>query len=156
MHKSSDFVDQSHPNCIYWLKKAIYGLKQGSHVKYQALNFFVISFGFNPIQSKSLLFRYRYDGIIIYFLVYVDDLTLIESHIKFLQKFFGARAGKFSLKDVGDLHYVLEIWVIVTKCGLFLKQHNYIRDILTRATMLGAKEIATLMAIGSSLTLVSL
>ena len=47
---------------------------------------------------------------------------------------------------MGSLHYFLGIEVIPTPQGLFLSQHQYIRDLLSRTSMENAKETLTPMS----------
>ena len=51
----------------------------------------------------------------------------------------------FPVKDLGDLHYFLEIEVLQTPFGLLLTQHKYFLDLLEKTNMAGAKEWATPM-----------
>jgi hypothetical protein len=51
----------------------------------------------------------------------------------------------FFFKDFGSLHYFLGVEVISIQHGLFLSQQKYIRDLLTRTKMDGAKKIKTLL-----------
>ncbi|KAL6322447.1 hypothetical protein AAG906_008102 [Vitis piasezkii] len=44
--------------------------------------------------------------------------------------------------------------VISTKCGLFLSQHKYIRDLLSKTNMIGAKDVSTPLFTTTSLKLV--
>ena len=74
-----------------------------------------------------------------YFLVYVDDLIVIGNNNIFLHKFLQDLVAKFSVKDLGDLHYFLGIEVLPTPFGLLLTQHKYIRDLLERINMVGSK-----------------
>ena len=48
-----------------------------------------------------------------------------------------------SLKDLGDLHYFIRVEVQQTREGIFLSQQKYIRDLLKRANMEGARPIHT-------------
>jgi len=48
-----------------------------------------------------------------------------------------------SLKDLGDLHYFIGVEVQQTREGIFLSQQKYIRDLLKRANMEGARPIHT-------------
>jgi len=50
---------------------------------------------------------------------------------------------KFSLKDMGSLHFFLGMEVIPTPGGIFLSQHKYICDLLSNTNMLGAKEVCS-------------
>ncbi|XP_020084893.1 uncharacterized protein LOC109707771 [Ananas comosus] len=82
----------------------------------------------------------------------VADIAPKGNDKSFLHRFVQALSGRFSLKDLGDLHYFLGVEVIPTTQGLFLTQHKYIRDILDRTKMLGAKDVATPLSTCSSLS----
>lgn len=49
----------------------------------------------------------------------------------------------FSVKDLESLHYFLVVKVVPAIVVVFLCQHQYIRDILIKAKMDGAKEVST-------------
>lgn len=51
----------------------------------------------------------------------------------------------FSLKDLGQVHYFLNIEVIQTKDRMHFCQGKYIRDLLQKANMVEAKTIPTPM-----------
>lgn len=76
----------------------------------------------------------------------MDDLIVIGNNNFVLQDFFQALSTRFSVKDLGDLHYFLDIEVLLTPSGLLLMQHKYIRDLLVKANMTGAKECSTPMS----------
>jgi hypothetical protein len=86
-----------------------------------------------------------------YCLVYVDDLILTGNNSTFVASIIDQLGQKFSLKDLGPLHFFLGVEVIPTKEGLFLTQHKYIRDMLSKTSMDGAKDVTTPLS-----TLVSL
>jgi hypothetical protein len=58
----------------------------------------------------------------------------------------------FTIKDLGVLHYFLDIEVNPHYQGLLLTQSKYIYFILDKAKMQGAKSISSLMAIGQVLS----
>lgn len=53
------------------------------------------------------LFVYRRHSIIVYFLVYVDDVLLTRSHTSVLTQILNLLRTDFTFKDLGDLHYFL-------------------------------------------------
>jgi hypothetical protein len=59
---------------------------------------------------------------------------------------------KFSLKDLGRLHFFLEIEVQTTSYGMHLSQLKYIKDVLTRANMLLSNPYPSPMVPNSSLS----
>ncbi|KAA8525303.1 hypothetical protein F0562_007158 [Nyssa sinensis] len=60
---------------------------------------------------------------------------------------------RFSLKDMGLLHFFLDVEVVLTRAGLFLSQHKYVRDLLTTINMSGAKNVSTPLSTSQSLRL---
>ncbi|CAL1353625.1 unnamed protein product [Linum trigynum] len=147
------FVDPLHPHHVCRLRRAIYGLRQAPRACYTALSSFLIEFGFRKTESDASLFVYQQSGIILYFLVYVDDLLLTGNDVAALTAFQTALAHKFSLKALGDVNYFLGIEVIPTATGYILSQHKYMTDILARFHMLDAAPVSTPLASSVSLTL---
>jgi histone deacetylase 1/2 len=86
-------------------------------------------------------------------LVYGDDLEITGSDTQFVGHVVTTLGTQFSLKDMGLLHYFLGVAVIPTHAGLFLSQHQYIRDILETQNMAGAKDISTPLSTTQSLHL---
>jgi hypothetical protein len=58
----------------------------------------------------------------------------------------------FALKDLGDLHYFLEIEVVKIKNGILLMQHKYATELLQRVGMIGYKSVSTLLSTSKKLT----
>jgi hypothetical protein len=56
-------------------------------------------------------------------LVYVDDLVIIGSDNQFVGHVVTTLGARFSLKDMGSLHFFLGVEVIPTPAGLFLSHH---------------------------------
>lgn len=55
---------------------------------------------------------------------------------------------------MGHLSFFLGVEVIPTHAGLFLSQHQYIRDLLSTTNMLGAKDVSTPLSTTNSLKLI--
>lgn len=85
----------------------------------------------------------RIGGEPIYFLVYVDDLLITGTSSSLISRLIKAVANRFSIKDFGASNSFLGVEAISTPHGLFLTQHKYIRDLLERTHMEGAKEVQT-------------
>jgi hypothetical protein len=113
----------------------------------------LLALGFFNSQSDSSLFIFARDGILLYVLVYVDDLILTGNNNPFLQHVVTSLGETFSLKELSDLHYFLGVEVIPVQQGLFLSQNRYIHDLLSRLNMTGAKTVHTLMSVSAKLLL---
>lgn len=154
MMQPPSFKDMSKPDRVCRLKKAIYGLKQAPRAGYSTLRNALLELGFHNSKADSSLFVYRHDSIICYFLVYVDDLIITGNKKHFVTHVVNKLSDQFSLKDMGSLHFFLEVEVISTHTSLFLSQHKYIHDILENTNMTGAKDVSTPLSTSQSLHLV--
>ncbi|CAH9116094.1 unnamed protein product [Cuscuta europaea] len=143
------FEDPAHPTHLCRLKKALYGLKQAPRAWYLALSRFLLSMGFRRSQTDHSLFVYNHAGVLIYFLVYVDDIVLTGSSDTVLARFISQLTKEFSVKDLGPLHHFLGIEVVPHPTGLLLSQRQYILTILKNHGMLGIKPAVTPMRAGN-------
>lgn len=132
------FINDTYFSHVCQLCKAIYKLKQVPHTWYNELKEFLFFFS-NSYLDQSL-FIYNVNGILIHFLVYVDDLLVIGNYDKLMRQFSFALSQWFFLKDLVPLYYFLGVQVIPTTQGMFLSQHKYICDLLLKTKMDGTKE----------------
>lgn len=110
----------------------------------------MISVGFSTSLSDPSLFIYNKYGVRAFLLVYVDDLLLTGNNTSFLNQFMTELSKKNSLKQLGFPH---GIELIPIKTGLFLSQHGYIRDLLHKFNMAGAKTTTTPLCMTTPLKL---
>ena len=148
------FKDDTKPTHVCRLNKAIYGLKQASRAWYSALKCAIMEFGFENSKADSSLFIYKTKSVTCYFLVYVDDLIITGNDPSFVSSIIDQLGNRFSLKDMGQLHFFLGMEVIPTTKGLFLSQHKYIRGLLTKTNMHGAKDVTTPLSTSTVLKLI--
>lgn len=71
-------------NHVCFLTKKIYGLKQGPRNSYKALKNALLEFGLVNAKFDSSLFVFHNGSIIVYCLVYTDDLVIIGNNSTFL------------------------------------------------------------------------
>lgn len=96
-------------------------------------------------KSDSFLFILHNFGATVYILIYVDDIIItssIQGNIKSIIKLLSQR---FSLKDLGLLHYFLGVEVISTPTAIYLSQHKYVMDLLEELHMADCKGVPTPM-----------
>jgi histone deacetylase 1/2 len=84
--------------------------------------------------------------VMMYLLVYVDDIILISSSDAAANCLMSLLSGDFAVKDLGALHYFLGLEVSQSSAGLTLTQHKYSMDLLHRAGMLKCKHANTPMS----------
>ena len=105
-------ANYSHHVCR--LHKAIYGLKQALRAWYQELNTFFLSLGFVTSRIELSLFVYSSDNVLLYFLVYVDDLITTGSDPSHVDTIIRQLDFKFSTKDLRALSFFYGVEVLVT------------------------------------------
>ena len=129
--------DKCHYVCK--LEKALYGLKQGPRAWYSRLSDKLQRLGFRPSKADTSLFFYKKGKIIIFMLVYVDDIIVASSSQDAVNALLEDLKRDFALKDLGDLHYFLGIEVKKVTDGIVLSQEKYVSDILKRSGMMSCK-----------------
>ncbi|CAL2271926.1 unnamed protein product [Prunus armeniaca] len=77
----------------------------------------------------------------------------MDNNSSLVVKFIQLLATRFSIKDLGSLHYFLDIEVLPTTTSLFLSQQKYIHDILVYTKMHGAKAVSMPFSTTDSLML---
>ena len=153
MIQPSGFVDSTMPTHICKPHKSIYGLKQAPRAWYDKLNSFLLTLGFQQSKSDSSLFIYSKKDIILFLLVYVDDVLLTGNDSQVMSDIIRQLGVHVSLKDLSDLHYFIGVEVQQTREGIFLSQQKYIRDLLKRTNMEGARPIHTQLSTKPTLQL---
>ena len=145
MAQPPGFVDQSQPHHICRLRKSLYGLKQAPRVWYQSLSNYLLSLGFTQTISDASLFAYNHGGVQMFVLIYVDDIIITGSSDSAINTTIDSLADKFSLKNLGELHYFLGVQIHPCANGILLSQKKYIQNILEATKMDNAKPICTPM-----------
>ena len=143
MAQPPGFVDNDRPDYVCHLNKAIYGLKQSPRAWYHELKTYLLSAGFQNSIADTSLFVLRKNGDIVYLLVYVDDIIVTGSNNSLINVIIASLATRFSIKDLGDLHYFLGIKVTRNSHGLHLMQSKYISDLLNKVNMQNTKAVST-------------
>lgn len=85
------------------------------------------------------MFIHSHNSILVYFLVYVDDLLIIDNSSSFIRHIIMAFSNRLSIKDLRLLHLFLGVEVITSPNWFFLSQHKYVRELLENFHMAGIK-----------------
>lgn len=143
MRQPPGFQNKEFPNHVCFLHKAIYGLKQASRAWFDKFSSFLLDFGFICSVKDPSLFIYRHNSVIIYLLLYVDDMILTGNDQSMVQKPLASLNTEFCMKDMGPLSYFLGIQVKCTPTGMFLNQEKYATDLLEAAGKLNCSPMQT-------------
>ena len=129
------FTSDDKPMHICRLRKAIYGLKQAPRVWYNALTGYLSSIGFVKTKSDASLLVRHGAGDTLFVLIYVNDIIITGSNTLTVNQVITSLASKFSIKDLGNLHYFRGVEVIRSSNGIILTQANYVNEILNDELM---------------------
>ena len=87
MAQPSRFIDRDYLNLVCKLHKPIYGLKQAPYAWYHKLHQFLIISNFTNSHANRSLFFLNIGGIMVYLLVYVDDIIITSDNDGVVQEF---------------------------------------------------------------------
>ncbi len=141
MEQPLGYVDQTHHNLVYKLKKTLYNLKQTFRTWLDKISWYLITNGFQTFNADLSLYVKKTDHGIVIVVMYVNDLIIIgdsDVDIFDLKKLL---KQKFEMKDLGELRYFLGIEVIQSPIGIWLLQRQYALNKLSEYGMTGCKPI---------------
>jgi histone deacetylase 1/2 len=146
MRQPPRYESKTHLHFVCKLDKALYGLKQAPRAWYSRLSSKLQSLGFKSSKADVSLFMYNKRGIVIFLLVYVDDIIVASSSPAATAALLKDFQADFALKDLGDLHYFLGIEVKKVCNGILLTQQKYTSDLLQWVGMKNCKPMNTPMS----------
>lgn len=130
-------------NHVCKLHKALYGLKQAPRAWFNKFTNFLIEFGFTCSNADPSLFTFHHGNQTLVLLLYVDDVLLTGDTPDLITTLIQDLSNKFSMKNLGDIHYFLGIQAQSHDTGLFLNQTTYAQEILYEAGMASTNPIPT-------------
>jgi len=120
MRQPPGYVDQSCPDFVCKLDKSLYGLKQAPRAWFSRLSAKLQALGFHGSKADTSLFFFKRDDVVVYFLVYVDDIIVVSYCDATIDRLLLQLRDDFALKDLGPLHYFLGIEVVPCSDGALL------------------------------------
>jgi hypothetical protein len=112
MEQPLGYVDQTHPNLVCKLKKALYDLKQAPTAWSDKIGRYLVTSGFQTSNADFSLYVKKTNYKIVVIVIYVDDLIIIGDSDVNIYDLKNLLKQKFEMKDLGELHYFLGIEVI--------------------------------------------
>ncbi|GJW36533.1 retrovirus-related pol polyprotein from transposon TNT 1-94 [Tanacetum coccineum] len=140
------FVDPNHPDKVYRLRKALYGLKEAPRAWYDELLKFLISKGFTKGIIDPTLFMIKYGEDILLVQIYVDDIIFGSTNPKFSKRFEKLMHGRFEMSLMGEMKFFLGLQIHQSPRGIFINQAKYTLEILKKHGMEKGQSIGTPMA----------
>ncbi|GJU46176.1 putative RNA-directed DNA polymerase [Tanacetum coccineum] len=137
MAQLEGFENAKYPKRVCKLQKAIYGLKQASRSWNLCFHEKVKQFGFSRREDESCIYINVSGSVVVFLVLYVDDILLIGNDIPTLQSVKGWLGKCFAMKDMGDATYILGIKIYRdrSKRLIGLSQDTYLDKILKRFIM---------------------
>ena len=112
------------------------------------------AYGFSASDCDHSLFVYRKEDIVLYILVYVDDLVIAGNSCNAIAEFKAYLSNCFHMKDLGKLKYFVGVKVAHSSKRIFLCQRKYALNILIETSLLGSKPASVPMEENHRLALV--
>ncbi|CAJ2637310.1 unnamed protein product [Trifolium pratense] len=144
MQQPEGFVKDNSKVCL--LKKSLYGLKQSPRQWYRRFDDFLLKTGFVRSNYDSCVYMMkRNEKVILYLLLYVDDILMASSDKQEIQQLKEKLNGEFEMKDLGNAKRILGMDILRdrSKGELFLSQHDYLKKVVERFRMTDSKVVKT-------------
>ncbi|GJV37437.1 putative ribonuclease H-like domain-containing protein [Tanacetum coccineum] len=138
------FEDPDHPDKVYKVVKALYGLHQAPRAWYDTLANYLLCNGFERGKIDQTLFIKRHKGHILLVQIYVDDIIFGSTKKELCDEFEKLMKDKFQMSSMGELTFFLGLQVQQKKKGIFISQDKYVHEILRKFNYSDVKSASTL------------
>ncbi|GKE08415.1 retrotransposon protein, putative, ty1-copia subclass, partial [Tanacetum coccineum] len=137
MMQHEGFVNPKHPRRVCKLQRSISELKQASRSWNKRFDEDIKNYGFTQNPDKPCVYKRPSRSIIVFLILYVDDILLMGNNIPMLQDVKSWLGKCFAMKDLGEAAYSLGIKIYRDRSRLLigLSQNAYIDKILKRFKM---------------------
>ncbi|GJY27435.1 putative ribonuclease H-like domain-containing protein [Tanacetum coccineum] len=139
------FIDPDHPNKVYKVVKALYGLHQAPRAWYATLSTFLEKHGYKRGTIDKTLFIKRDKKDIMLVQVYVDDIIFGSTNKSWCDEFEALMKSRFQMSSMGKLTFFLGLQVKQNKGGIFVSQEKYVAEILKKFDLVNVKAAITPM-----------
>ncbi|KAM0014676.1 putative RNA-directed DNA polymerase [Helianthus debilis subsp. tardiflorus] len=153
MRQPPGFVDKDKPDHVCLLHKSLYGLKQAPRAWFNRLSSTLQTLGFNGSKTDPSLFILKTNEVLLYVLVYVDDIIITGNNQDAINKVIAQLSSTFAVKDLGDLHYFLGIEIVPHGKNIILSQRKYISELIAKAGLSDCKSVPSPMSSSQTLSL---
>ncbi|GJR81963.1 putative ribonuclease H-like domain-containing protein [Tanacetum coccineum] len=126
------FVDLAHPNKVYKVIKALYGLHQAPRAWYETLSTFLLENKFRRGTIDKTWFIKKNKSNIMLVQVYVDDIIFGSTKQSMCTEFEDCMHKRFQMSSIGELTFFLGLQVQQQPDGIFISQNKYVADILKK------------------------
>ena len=154
MDQPEGFIKPGTENLVCKLRKSLHGLKQASRAWNSVIDKFLKEIGALKCAGDHCIYVLEQETSQLIIILYVDDLILATNSQELLDRTKQALSNKFSMKDLGEVHYFLGIQVIRNRKdrAIWLSQRRYVEQILKTYNLDQSKPVATPLQVGDKLT----
>ena len=114
------FVNPQHPDKVYKVVKALYGLHQAPRAWYATLSTFLLDHGFRRGTIDKTLFIKQDKKDIMLVQVYVYDIIFGSTKHAWCKDFEDLMKSRFQMSSMGELTFFLGLQVQQRKDGIFI------------------------------------
>nr|GEW51278.1 hypothetical protein [Tanacetum cinerariifolium] len=139
----SGFEDLDHPDKVYKVIKALYGLHQAPRAWYETLATYLLENGFQIGTIDQTLFIKKQKGDILLVQIYVDDIIFGAINKDLCKLFKKLMKDKFQMSSMGELTLFLGLQVKQKQDGIFISQDKYVVEILRKFGLTEGKSAST-------------
>ncbi|GJS04270.1 putative ribonuclease H-like domain-containing protein [Tanacetum coccineum] len=143
VHQPPGFVDPAHPNKVYKVIKALYGLHQAPRAWYETLSSFLMENGFRRGTIDKTLFIKKKKSNIMLVQVYVDGIIFGSTKKSMCIEFEECMHKRFQMSSMDKLTFFLGLQVKQQPDGIFISQDKYVADILKKFDFLSIRTATT-------------
>ena len=102
MMQPDGFIIEGQEHMVCKLHKSIYGLKKASRSWNKHFDQVIKSFGFNQNEEEPCVYRKMLYNIVVFLILYVEDILLIGNDFEMLSKVKIQLATQFKMKDLRE------------------------------------------------------
>ncbi|GKD99966.1 putative ribonuclease H-like domain-containing protein [Tanacetum coccineum] len=146
VYQPSGVVDPAHPNKVYKVIKALYGLHQAPRAWCETLSSFLLKNDFKRGTIEKTLFIKKNKSDIMLVQVYVDDIIFGFTTQSMCTEFEDCMHKRFQMSSMGELTFFLGLQVKQQPDGIFISQDKYVADILKKFDFCSIKKATTPIA----------
>nr|GFB40910.1 putative ribonuclease H-like domain-containing protein [Tanacetum cinerariifolium] len=137
------FEDPDHPDKVYKVVKALYGLHQAPRAWYETLANYLLENDFQRGKIDQTLFIKKQKRDILLVQIYVDDIIFGATNKDFRKSFEKLMKDKFQMSSMGELTLFLGLQVKQKKDGIFIIQDKYVAEIIRKFELTKGKSSST-------------
>nr|GEU36064.1 hypothetical protein [Tanacetum cinerariifolium] len=137
------FDDPGHPDKVYKVVKALYGLHQAPRAWYETLATYLLENGFHRGHIDQTLFIKKKKGDILLVQIYVDDIIFGATNKDLCKSFEKLMKDKFQISSMGEFTFFLGLQVKQKEDGIFINQDKYVAEILKKFGLTEGKSAST-------------